>query len=132
MLDSGAAANCLSGDFCKLMKIKVHPIAHTVVTTADGKTSPILGTAVVKITLQDYKAQLRFLVISMAPDCDAILGEPWHTATKAVATYGPQGLSTVRLYKGRSMRKLVQSSAEPINLEELSRVVKSSAICQSR
>ena len=112
MLDSGAAANCISEDFCNLMKIKILPMTGASITTADGKTSSVKGTAVVKLTLQAYKAELRFLVIPMAPDCDAILGEPWHTSTRAVSTYGPMGLTNVKLYKGRSVRKLTQHPAE--------------------
>ena len=114
LLDSGAAANCISEDFCRLMKIQIKPVKGTDMTTADGKTSQVKGVAVVSVTLQSYKAQLRFLVISMATDCDAILGEPWITATKAVMTYGPTGLTNVRLHKGRTVRKIVQYPAESI------------------
>ena len=114
LLDSGAAANCISEEFCRLMKLQIKPVKGTDMTTADGKTSQVKGVAVVSVTLQSYKAQLRFLVISMATDCDAILGEPWIIATKAVMTYGPTGLTNVRLYKGRTVRKIVQYPAESI------------------
>ena len=80
----------------KMMKIQIKPINGTDMTTADGKTSQVKGVAVVSVTLQSYKAQLRFLVISMAADCDAILGEPWIIATKAIMTYGPTSLTNVR------------------------------------
>ena len=112
MLDSRASGNCISEDFCHLMKIKEHPICKTDMITADGRTASVEGVAVVSLKLQTYKAKLRFMVIPMATDCDAILGEPWHTATKAVMTYGPLGLETVRLYKGRTMRKILQYPQE--------------------
>ena len=57
------------------MKMQIKPVKGIDMTTADGKTSQVKGVAVVSVTLQSYKAQLRFLVISMATDCDAILGE---------------------------------------------------------
>ena len=68
LLDSGAAAHCISEDFCRLMKIQIKPVNGTDMTTADGKTSQVKGVAVVSVTLQSYKAQLRFLVISMATE----------------------------------------------------------------
>ena len=74
LLDSRAAGNCISEDFCRLMKIQIKPVNGTNMATADGKTSQVKGFAVVSVTLQSYKAQLRFLVISTATDCDAFLG----------------------------------------------------------
>ena len=88
------------------MKVQIKPVNGTDMTTADGKTSQVKGVAVVSVALQSYKAQVRFLVISMATNCDAILGEPWIIATKAVMTYGPTGLTNVRFYKGRTVTEL--------------------------
>ena len=120
LLDTGAAANCISEDFCRMMHIRIHSITNSDIISADGKTCPVKGVTVVNVALQTYKAKLRFLVIPMARDCDAILGEPWHAATKAVSVYGSAGLQTVRLYKGRSMRKLVQSNINPASQDKAS------------
>ena len=124
LLDTGAAANCISESFCKMMKIRIQPIDgfQAEVTTADGRASQVKGVVVIDFALQTYKTKLRFLVIPMAADCDAILGEPWHAATKAVYAYGPAGLETVRLYKGRTMRKIVQHSQEPMDWENPAQV----------
>ncbi len=112
LLDTGSAANCISVDFCKLMKIRIHRLAEQEMTTASGQTEKVIGTAVVSVAIQGYKTKMRLLVIPMAPDCDAILGEPWHVTVKAVKTYGPSGLETVRIYKGRTLRKLVQKPVQ--------------------
>ena len=108
MLDTGSSANCISEHFCKLMKIKIQPIEQVEMATATGTTEQVVGSTTVVVAIQGYRSKLRLLVIPMVPDCDAILGEPWHRSTKAVKQYGPAGLGTVRLYKGRTMRKLIQ------------------------
>ena len=118
LLDTGAAANCISESFCKMMNIRIQPMNQAEIISADGNHCPVKGVVVIDLALQTYKAKLRFLAIPMAPDCDAILGEHWHAATKAVTTYSPAGLQTVRLYKGRTMRKITQTSAQPVEREK--------------
>ena len=108
LLDTGAAADCISESFCKTAKLAVSPWPdQSSDTLADGQTCAVKGIVTAHVQLQTYKAKIRFLVIPLA-NCDAILGEPWHTSVRAVTVYGPQGLDHVRLYKGRSMRKITQ------------------------
>ena len=108
MLDSGSAANCISKQFCALMKIRVHPFNKIEMTTVCGQTTDVSGLATVTLALQGYKTKMHLLVIPMAADCDVILGEPWHRTVKAVKQYDSDGLTIVRVYKGRTMRKIVQ------------------------
>ena len=113
LLDSGSAANCISLNFCKLMRLTVKPLQAADVETVSGDSAHVAGTVNVSLTIQSYRTHLCLLVIPMAANVDAILGEPWHTATKAVCQYSPEGLQSVRLYKGRNMRKLVQTTGVP-------------------
>ena len=113
LLDTGSAANCISVGFCKMMKIRIYELSNEQMTTAPGQTENVLGTVVVSVAIQGYKTSMRLLVVPMVPDCDAILGEPWHTTVKAINQYGPNGLETVRVYKGRTLRKLIQTSVSP-------------------
>ena len=81
MLDSGAAADCISLKFCELMKLKIQPIAGADISTVSGQSEQVAGTAPVTISIHSYKSKRRMLVIPMTLDCDAILGEPWHAST---------------------------------------------------
>lgn len=117
LLDSGAAADCISLKLCELMKLKIQPIAGADISTVSGQSEQVVGTATVTISTQSYKSKRRMLVIPMALDCDAILGEPWHASIKAVTQWGTTGLQCVRVYKGRTMRKLVQQTSPPMNWE---------------
>ena len=109
LLDSGAAANCISECFCSLMSLEVKPIEPASVTSFGGQADQVLGMTTVQVNIQSYHSRMHLFVIKMATDCDAILGEPWHSATKAVYQYNTEGLQTVRLYKGRTARKLTQT-----------------------
>ena len=108
MLDTGSAANCISKRFCELMKIRVHRFGKIEMTTACGQTTEVSGLATVTLALQGYKTKMHLLVIPMAPDSDVILGEPWHRTVRAVKQYDADGLSIVRIHKGRTMRKIVR------------------------
>ena len=115
LLDSGAAANCISHQFCKLMKIRVTPLANdSSVTGVSGQTEKVIGTAVVHTSIQSYKTNIRFMVIPMVTDYDAILGEPWHASAKATTQYDTDGMKFVRIYKGRTVRKIIQTTHEPM------------------
>ena len=54
MLDSGAAANCISKTFCKLMRINIKPSKHLTVSLADGNIQEVAGTVTVSTTIQSY------------------------------------------------------------------------------
>ncbi len=115
LLDTGAAANCISHQFCKLMKIRVTPLANdSSVTGVSGLAEKVIGTAKVHTSIQSYKSNLRFMVIPMVTDYDAILGETWHASAKATTQYDSDGMKFVRIYKGRTMRKLIQTAREPM------------------
>ena len=116
LLDTGAAANCISESFCKNNGIKfdtgLDKHAPNLVT-ADGKESLVKGTVTLHVAIQAYKSKARFLVLPLAPDIDAILGDPWFATTHAVMHWGSQGLLMVKLRKGRSMRKIEPDSRVP-------------------
>ena len=115
LLDTGAAANCISSQFCKLMKIRVTPLTdNSAVSGISGQTEKVIGTAIVHTSIQSYKSKIRFLVVPMVPDYDAILGEPWHASTKAIIQYETAGVKCVKIYKGRTVRKIIQTAAEPM------------------
>ncbi len=77
-------------------------------TTACGQTTEVSGIATVTLALQCYQTKMHLLVIPMVPDSDVILGEPWHRTVRAVKQYDADGLSIVRIHKGRTMRKIVR------------------------
>ena len=85
MMDSGAAADCISVQYCKKIKLKISPLpAKEQISGISGQAEHVTGMATVRVSIQGYRTTLRLLAIPMVPDCDAILGEPWHTSTKAV------------------------------------------------
>ncbi len=124
MLDTGAAANCISESFCKNMHLRYKSLDdkgdHTLpeIVTADGRACPVKGTIAVHVALQSYKAKLHFLEVPLSADCDAILGEPWHSAVKATMIYGTNGLDSVRLYKGRTIRKIKRDPPTPMDIDQ--------------
>ena len=119
MLDTGSAANCISEQFCKGTKIKISPLqGSSQIQTATGQNENIAGKAVVSVQIQSYRTKLRLLVVPIVSDCDVTLGEPWHTTTKAVTQYDQDKLILVRVCKGRCMRKSVQQSTEPMEIDQ--------------
>ena len=55
-----------------------------------------------------------YMVIPIVSDHDAILGETWHASAQANAQYDTDGMKFVRIYKGRTVRKLIQTAREPM------------------
>ena len=84
-MDSGAAADCIFVQYCKMMKITITPLPDKQqIFGISGQAEHVTVMATVRVSIQGYRTTLRLLAIPMVPDCDAILGEPWHTSTKAV------------------------------------------------
>ncbi len=127
LLDTGAAANCISEEFCRVMRIKVHPAKAATVTSYGGQADQIDGTTVAKLAIQSYTSTMQFLVLKMDKSIDCILGEPWHKANRAVHQYTARGLDTVALTNSRSRRKLTQPKTPEVS-PRVNRLVQSS--CQ--
>ena len=61
LLDTGAAADCISENFCKTAKLAVSPWpSQSTVTLADDQTCAVTGIVTGHVQLQTYKAKIRF------------------------------------------------------------------------
>ena len=102
------------------------------ITTATGQDGQVLGTVQAKLSIQDYRTNMRFLVVPMAPDIDAIVGEPWFKSSKAVLQYGKSGLEQVRVFKGKTLRKLVQPTTSPMDIDKQPLKIKNKLISHAQ
>ena len=58
----------------------------------DGSKLPIKGEAIVTLACQRFKQQVKFKIADLALPFQAILGDDWLTAQKAILQYRPNQL----------------------------------------
>ena len=60
---------------------------------ADGSSIRTVGTIIVPLQIQSYRAKLPCYVMDMTPEYDIILGDRWLIQNQAVIDYGEQTCS---------------------------------------
>ena len=110
LLDSGASTNFISKKVLDSCGLQLRPTTATLVL-ADGNSSPILGTARVKLQLDGFHSHVSCLVTDLATDLDLILGNTFLTEFKAILNYYTSNCTLVHDGKTYTLRPLSYNGA---------------------
>ena len=110
LLDSGASTNLISKKVLDSCGLQLSPTTSTLVL-ADGNSSPILGTARVRLQLGGFHSQFSCFVTDLATDFDLIFGNTFLTEFKAILNYYTSNCTLVRDGKTYTLRPLSYNGA---------------------
>ena len=77
LLDSGAQQMYVSRAYCEQRGISIDACTTVSVQMGDGSVVRSIGTALIRVHLQRYKALLRCHVVDLATSLDLVLGNDW-------------------------------------------------------
>lgn len=103
LVDSGAEANFIDGNFANRTGIRLQPsVFSPTISLANGSSMPTTGQVSLPLAIKQHRSDFHAYSADLSTlPCDILVGEPWLRRNKACLSYGPIGATALQIKKGK-------------------------------